>query len=232
MSECDHLLRRRTAAVHFTAMAVRDTLERWLVGAPTPPQEDADDAAPLVRRTEMELARVGDAAEAMRALLVSQEHERSEVLRVLALLPEPLNALPRLAAQQDTFGEMIGQALVQARQRDATMDATLGRIVDGMAQHTEVSGLIQQQLDLNLQAANSVADGTARLTEAVQELARSNRDGTELLSELVRQTRASTELRARSEHTLRGWMIALLSVSAGLILAALVIAWLAIGQRA
>lgn len=213
-------------------MPVRDTLERWIIGTPSSNEESAQDPQPLMRRTATELARVGDAAEALRSLLLSQEQERTEVLRVLETLHEPLSALPRIAGQQDRLGETIAQALVHARQRDATIDATLSRMVDGIGQQTEVSGLIQQQLDLNLQAANGVADGTARLTEAVTELTAANRHGGEMLAELVRQTREVSETRVRNEMSLRGWMLATLCMSAGLMIAALILGWLVLSHRA
>lgn len=211
-------------------MSVRDTLERWFVGTPVPADsaQDPRDPQPLMRQTATELARVGDAAEALRVHLSAQDHEREEVLRVLASLPEPLSALPRIAAQQDRLGETIAQALVHTRQRDSAIDATLSRIVDGITQQTEVSGLIQQQLDLNLQAANGVAEGTARLTEAVTELSASSRQGTELLLQLVNQSRELVEKRARSEQSLKGWMLALLCASAGLMIAALILGWIAL----
>ena len=126
---------------------------------------------------------------------------------------------------------MMAQALVHAKQRDAGVDATLHRLVDGIAQQTEVSGLIQQQLDLNLQAANGVAEGTKTLTEAVNELALSNRQGTELLSRLIEQSRETADARTRGDRSLKGWMIALLCASAGLTISALILGWIALSQR-
>jgi len=213
-------------------MPVRDTLERWIVGTPPISEQTENDPHPLMRRTATELARVGDAAEALHALLQAQERERTEVLRVLETLHEPLMALPRMAGQQDRLGDTIAEALLHTRQRDATIDNTLSRIVDGISQQTEVSGLIQQQLDLNLQAANGVADGTARLTDAVTELTTAQRHGTEFLAELVRQSREVAEARAKDEHSLRGWMIALLSMSACLMVAALILGWIALSRPA
>ncbi|MBX3354993.1 MAG: hypothetical protein KF724_04770 [Phycisphaeraceae bacterium] len=211
-------------------MAVRETLERWIVGDAPESADTPSDPAPIMQRTAMELERVGDAAEALRTILIEQERERTEVLRVLQTLPEPLSALPRLAAQQESFGDMIGQALVHARQRDAQVEASLGRIVDGISQHTDVFGLIQQQLDLNLQAANGVADGTAQLTEAVQSLTASHREGTNLLAELVRRSQELGAVRERNERVQRAWMMALLGMSGLLIISALILGWMALSR--
>lgn len=200
-------------------MAVRHTLERWFVGEPGSDEPASDSMPMLPSSAGMDLARLGEAADAIRSHLEAQAREHHEVLNVLASLSEPLASLPRIASQQDRLGETLGQALLHARQRDAGIDATLGRIADGLSQQTEVTGLIQQQLDLNLQAANGVAEGTTRLTEAVTELASSNQQGTEFLSRLVEQTRTLTEERGRAHRSMRMLLIA--AVSLGFVAVAL-----------
>ncbi|MBM4111948.1 MAG: hypothetical protein FJ253_01030 [Phycisphaerae bacterium] len=205
-------------------MAMRERFERWFVGEQ--PVDEERSVAP-VSPTIVELTRVGEIAESLRAHLAMQENERTEVLRVLASLPEPLAALPRMAAQQDRLGETIGQALVHARQRDTNIDATLSRIVDGISQQTEVTGLIQQQLDLNLQAANGVAEGTTRLTEAVTELASSSRRGTQLLEALVEKATSLSESAAKERQAAHRWRFVVIALAATTVVLAVVIALLA-----
>ncbi len=194
-------------------MSVRARLERWFVGDSSDGDGVPASSAPAPP-TMLELARVGEVADALRTHLATQESERAEVLRVLTALSDPLAALPRMAAQQDRLGETIGQALVMARQRDANIDATMARIVEGIAQQTEVAGLIQQQLDLNLQAANGVAEGTTRLTEAVTELAASSRRGTELLSTLVEQSRLAADSGASAVRSAQRWLVVTVALGA------------------
>lgn len=190
---------------------MRETLERWIVGEPAAP----DALAPRLPAPgpPLELERVSELAEAIRTQLAAQDREREQIVSLLASLSEPLSALPRIASQQDRLGETLGQALVHAKQRDAAIDATLSRIVDGLTQQTEVAGLIQQQLDLNLQAANGVAEGTTRLTEAVTELASSSRQGTDLLSRLLEQTRCLAEDRAKAQGTVTRLLFTTLAVA-------------------
>lgn len=203
-------------------MSVRERLERWFVGdAPGDADGEHAVAAPS---TALELARVGEMADAIRMHLSSQEAERTEILRVLASLSDPLAALPRMAAQQDRLGETITQALTHARQRDSQLDATLSRIVDGIGQQTEVAGLIQQQLDLNLQAANGVAEGTTRLTEAVTELASSSRRSTDLLASLVEEAKAMSVSGAQARKAAQRWMIAVIALGTATAVLAIVVA--------
>ncbi|MFO0894475.1 MAG: hypothetical protein U0574_05900 [Phycisphaerales bacterium] len=205
-------------------MGVWTAIGRMLVGeapepAPPPPEERENG---LARLPAVDMTQVTDALRDFQAHMRAQEAERAEVLRILHLLPEALAALPRIAAQQDRLAEILGQSLAQARQRDGAIDAALARIADGIGHQTEVAGLIQQQLDVNMQAASGVAEGVSRLSQAVTDLAAGSRRNGELLEGVVSRAGEQDARHERSQRALRVWLLAVLA-AAGLVLATAVV---------
>ncbi len=120
---------------------------------------------------QVQTRRVPDAAAVATAItelaerLHNDERERENIMPLLQRLPESLQALPEIARQQSRLGEAIATALVQSRQRDQSIESILERIAQGVGQQTDTFSLVQQQLDLNHQASQSIAEAVATLAK-------------------------------------------------------------------
>jgi len=180
-------------------------------------------AAPL-RRTA-DAAAVADAFIAISEHLRQDDAERRNVIPLLEKLPESLQALPEIARQQARLGEAIGSALVQQRMRDQNIEETLRRIADGVGRQTDTFGLVQQQLDLNHQSAQRVADGVTSLSQGVGEMSTGQRRNADALQAILDHTRSHDQEMQRVQGRLHLWLVFATSIAAGSLIACLLLAW-------
>ena len=205
-------------------MSVLATVKRLFVGpwrssahAPSRPAPDA--------------AAIADALVAIGAHLREQDAERRSVLPLLERLPENLQSLPEIARQQARLGEAIGSALVQQRIRDQGIEEILRRIAEGVGHQTSTFGLVQQQLDLNHEAAQRVADGVTSLSQGVGELSTGQRRNADALMQMLEQVRAHDAAIERVTARLQAWMLFATCIAAGSTLACLLLAWAMMSGR-
>jgi X-X-X-Leu-X-X-Gly heptad repeat protein len=176
-------------------------------------------------RTVPDSAAVADALITIAGHLRTESEERRSVMPLLERLPESLQSLPEIARQQARLGEAIGSALVQQRMRDQSIEEILRRIAEGVGQQTSTFGLVQQQLDLNHEAARRVADGVTSLAEGVGELSTGQRRNAEALNQMLDQARAHDAAIDRVTARLQLWLVFATSVAAGATIACLLLAW-------
>lgn len=202
-------------------MGLLAIMKRLFVGSPqgaTTAGVDAQHAGP-------------DAAAVAAALLSIAEHlrrdaeERRTMMPVLERLPDSLQALPEIARQQARLGEAIGGALVQQKLRDQSIEEILRSIAEGVGQQTSTFGLVQQQLDLNHQAAQRVADGVTSLSQGVGELSTGQRRNADALQSIVDQAAQRDVAMQRLAERLQVWMVFSTAIAAGSLLACLTLAW-------
>ncbi|MFM7806354.1 MAG: hypothetical protein ACKPEA_00310 [Planctomycetota bacterium] len=168
---------------------------------------------------------VADALIAIADHLRRDAEERRSVLPLLERLPESLQSLPEIARQQARLGEAIGGALVQQRMRDQNIEETLRRIADGVGHQTDTFGLVQQQLDLNHQAAQRVADGVTSLASGVGELSTGQRRNADALTGMLEQVRSHDQAIDRLVSRMQVWLVFSTSIAAGSLIACLLLAW-------
>lgn len=170
-------------------------------------------------------AAVADALIAIATHLRTEDTERRSVLPLLERLPESLQSLPEIARQQSRLGEAIGSALVQQRIRDQGIEEILRRIAEGVGQQTSTFGLVQQQLDLNHEAAQRVAEGVTSLSQGVGELSTGQRRNADALLQMLDQFRAHDTAIDRITARMQVWLVFATSVAAGATIACLLLAW-------
>ena len=193
-------------------------MRRLFVGSP-----EVQEAAP-VRHTP-------DSSAVATALIAIADHlrhdatERLSVLPLLEKLPDSLQSLPEIARQQARLGEAIGSALVQQRLRDQSIEDTLRRIADGVGRQTDTFGLVQQQLDLNHQASQRVADGVTSLSQGIGDLSTGQRRNADALQGILEQTRSHDEAMERVQGRLHLWLVFATTIAAGSLIACLLLAW-------
>jgi X-X-X-Leu-X-X-Gly heptad repeat protein len=168
---------------------------------------------------------VADALIAIADHLRRDAEERRSVVPLLERLPESLQSLPEIARQQARLGEAIGGALVQQRMRDQTIEETLRRIAEGVGHQTDTFGLVQQQLDLNHQAAQRVAEGVTSLASGVGELSTGQRRNADALVGMLEQVRSHDQAIDRLVSRMQVWLVFATSIAAGSLIACLLLAW-------
>jgi X-X-X-Leu-X-X-Gly heptad repeat protein len=198
-------------------MTVLATMRRLFMGPP--PVERTPAPKPP------EPAAVANALMAMADHLRAEEADRRAILAVLERLPASLQSLPEMARQQARLGEALTTALVQQRARDQTIEDMLRRIAEGVGHQVDTFGLVQQQLDLNHQAAQRVADGVTSLSGGIGELATGQRRNADALESILQQAREREEALERIQGRLHLWLLAATGVAGGSLLACLLLAW-------
>ena len=160
--------------------------------------------------------------------LHEDERERENIMPLLQRLPESLQALPEIARQQAKLGEAIATSLVQSRQRDQSIESILERIAQGVGQQTDTFGLVQQQLDLNHQAAQRIAEAVATLAQGVGDLSSGQRRNSDSLVGLLDRMRDRDESIGKIQGRLHLWLVFSTAVACGSMIACLLLAWAAI----
>jgi len=203
-------------------MTVLATMRRLFMGPPPAERVPAPKAP--------EANAVATALLAMADHLRAEEADRRAILAVLERLPASLQSLPEMARQQARLGEALTTALVQQRSRDQTIEDMLRRIADGVGHQVDTFGLVQQQLDLNHQAAQRVADGVTSLSGGIGELATGQRRNADALQSILDQARQRDEALERIQGRLHLWLVVVTGIAAGSLLACLLLAWALIAR--
>jgi hypothetical protein len=183
---------------------------------------------------QVQTRRVPDAAAVATAItelaerLHDDERERENIMPLLQRLPESLQALPEIARQQAKLGEAIATSLVQSRQRDQSIESILERIAQGVGQQTDTFGLVQQQLDLNHQASQRIAEAVATLAQGVGDLSSGQRRNSDSLVGLLDRMRDRDETVGKIQGRLHVWLVFSTAVACGSMIACLLLAWAAI----
>jgi X-X-X-Leu-X-X-Gly heptad repeat protein len=201
-------------------MGLLAIMKRLFTGAPAAP---AQDVAP--ERTGPDAAAVANALLSIAEHLRRDAEERRSMLPLLERLPESLQTLPEIARQQARLGEAIGGALVQQKLRDQGIEEILRRIAEGVGHQTSTFGLVQQQLDLNHQAAQRVADGVTSLSQGVGELSTGQRRNADALQAIVEHADRRDAAMQRLTERLQVWLVFCTAIAAGSLLACLLLAW-------
>ena len=205
-------------------MTVLATMRRLFLGPP--PAERVPAPKPP------EPAAVAHALLAMAEHLRIEEADRRAILAVLERLPASLQSLPEMSRQQARLGEALTTALVQQRARDQTIEDMLRRIADGVGHQVDTFGLVQQQLDLNHQAAQRVADGVTSLSGGIGELATGQRRNADALQAILEHAGRREESMERLQARLHAWLLTVTGIAAGSLLACLLLAWALISRSA
>ena len=199
-------------------MSLLASMRRLFTGPAEPPKDAS------TRRTA-DAAAVADALVAIAEHLRLDSQERRDMLPLLEQLPQSLQTLPEIARQQARLGEAIGTALVQQRARDQSIEDILRRIADGVGRQTDTFGVVQQQLDLNHQAAQRVADGVTSLSQGVGELSTGQRRNADALQGILDHTREHDSEMQRIQGRLHLWLVFATSIAAGSLIACMLLAW-------
>ena len=213
----------RRRALHSRAMGLLAIIKRIFVGAPD--AGPASDSLPATERAMPDASAVADALISLAEHLRRDGEERRSMLPLLERLPENLQSLPEIARQQARLGEAIGGALVQQKLRDQSIEEILRRIAEGVGNQTSTFGLVQQQLDLNHQAAQRVADGVTSLSQGVGELSTGQRRNADALQAIVDQAAQRDAAMQRLAERLQVWLVFCTAIAAGSLLACLLLAW-------
>lgn len=189
-----------------------------LLGPPEEPE-------PVHARRVPDAAAVATAITELAERLHEDEQDRQNIMPLLRQLPESLQALPEIARQQARLGEAIATALVQSRQRDESIESILQRIATGVSQQTDTFGLVQQQLDLNHQAAQRIAEAVATLSQGVGDLSSGQRRNSDALVGLLDRLRERDETVGKIQNRLHLWLLFSTAVACGSMIAVLLLAW-------
>ncbi len=140
--------------------------------------------------------------------LDEQSASADQMITLLEKFPDALSALPELNRQSTRLIEIAAEAQQHAQTRDGVMNKTLNRIGDATEKHTEVLGLLQQQLDSNGQTSQRMNVTLDSFQQVLSEMSASSAKSVEVLSKMAkaserREFRISTTL-AKSQK----WMIA------------------------
>jgi hypothetical protein len=157
--------------------------------------------------------------------LHDDDHDRQTIMPLLQRLPDSLQALPEIARQQARLGEAIATALVQSRQRDEAIEGILERIASGVAHQTDTFGLVQQQLDLNHQAAQRIAEAVATLSQGVGDLSSGQRRNSDALVGLLDRLRDRDEKIGKIQNRIHLWILFSTALACGSLIAVLLLAW-------
>ena len=113
---------------------------------------------------------------------------------------------------------MVGDYLGHAKRRDDALNGTLNGISESTRRHTEVLGLLQQQLDSSGRSTDVLTDQLGDFHEALTALAGSNARTTAVMGELAQSNEAReielTSMLARTQKWLLGAMICCAAMSA------------------
>jgi hypothetical protein len=153
--------------------------------------------------------------------LDTQTQQTDRLIECLSRLPEALEALPQMNRQNARLFEIVSEYLGSARRREDALNSTLDGIGESTRRHTEVLGLLQQQLDAAGRRTEVLTDQLGDFHDALAALAGSNARTTAVLSELAQtnETREVelTHLLARTQRWLLGAMICCAAMSAAAI---------------
>jgi len=153
-----------------------------------------------------------------------QSERAEQLLTLMERMPTALESIPEMNRNTHRMLETINDAQHHARQRDVTLNSTLDRIGSASERHTEVLGLLQQQLDASEQATIRISDTLGEFRQVLSDMSSSTSQQVDVLSRMARATekrelRITTTL-ARTQK----WMIAAMIFCGLVTLAALGVA--------
>lgn len=140
--------------------------------------------------------------------LEKQVERGDTLLRYMERLPAALDALPEINRQNARLLEIITEHLKHAGRREEALNHTLNGLTDASSRHTDVLGLIQQQLDANNQTSGTLLENLASFRDALGELASSNAQTTSVLRDMTKGNDAREREMAQMLGRTQRWMIA------------------------
>lgn len=156
--------------------------------------------------------------------LDDQRGSTERLLTLMERLPTALGALPEMNRHCNRLLETVTEAQQQARRRDESLNQSLTRIGVASERHTEVLGLLQQQLDANGRTSERITETLDSFRLVLSDMSSSTSQQVDVLS---RMARASEKRELRITATLartQKWMIAAMIFCGGVTLAALGVA--------
>lgn len=195
---------RHNGAAHDSA---GDRAEPGRFRALAPSAQNLDEVMSLVRNISTHLE--------------GQTERTDRLIECMARLPAALEALPEINRQNTRLLEIVGDYLGHARRRDDALNGTLDGINESSKRHTEVLGLLQQQLDAGSRSTDLLTDQLGDFHEALASLAGSNARTTTVLSDLAQSNEDRemelTRMLARTQRWLLGAMVCCAAMSAAAI---------------
>jgi hypothetical protein len=153
--------------------------------------------------------------------LEGQTERTDRLIDCMSRLPAALEALPEINRQNARLLEIVGDYLGHARRRDDALNGTLSGINEASMRHTEVLGLLQQQLDASGRSTDALTDQLGDFREALSALAGSNARTTTVLSDMAQSNEHRefelTRMLARTQKWLLAAMICCAAMSAAAI---------------
>lgn len=156
--------------------------------------------------------------------LETQTRRTDTLIECMERLPAALDALPEINRQNSTLLEIVNEYLGHARQRDDTLNKTLGGITNASERQTEVLGLLQQQMDHNNQSSHELKLGLVDFKDAISQLAGTNRRTTTVLSEMNESNESREQALTQMLSRTQKWMIASMVCCAAASLTAIAVA--------
>ncbi|TVQ52165.1 MAG: hypothetical protein EA377_10925 [Phycisphaerales bacterium] len=176
-----------------------------------PPRPELIEARPSKPRNLAELQRGYDEIMGLvRKIgdhLDSQSERTERLVELMDRLPETLDALPEINRQNARLLEVLTEHLTQVKSREDNLTSTLQRMSNASNHHTEVLGLLQQQLDQNGRASQQMTETLSGFREALTGLAGTNTRSADLLSKIAENSQErESQLITMFERSQR-WMM-------------------------
>lgn len=147
--------------------------------------------------------------------LEAQNKQTDQLLEHLERLPRALDALPEINRQNARLIEIVSEHLDHARRREGALNDTLSGLSESATRQTEVLGLLQQQLDTNSHATETLVDHLGGFREALGDLAATNERTAKMLGHLSSSSeRRENELSAMLASTQKWMMAAMIGCAA------------------
>ncbi len=139
--------------------------------------------------------------------LDSQSQRTERLVELMDRMPETLDALPEINRQNARLLEVLTEHLSQVKSREDNLTSTLQRMSNASDHHTEVLGLLQQQLDQNGRASQQMTETLGGFREALSGLAGTNTRSADLLSKIAENSQErESQLITMFERSQR-WMM-------------------------
>lgn len=160
--------------------------------------------------------------------LEAQNKQNDQLLEHLERLPRALDALPEINRQNARLIEIVSEHLDHARRREGALNDTLAGLSETATRQTEVLGLLQQQLDANSHASESLSEHLGGFRDALGDLASTNERTAKMLNHLsVTNERRENELTTMLASTQK-WVIAAMIGCAATSATAIIVAAIAL----
>lgn len=202
---------------------IESKLQRPRNGAVSDASNDRHDSARIraLAPTAQNLDEVMSLVRNISTHLEGQTERTDRLIECMSRLPAALEALPEINRQNARLLEIVGDYLGHARRRDEALNGTLSGINESSMRHTEVLGLLQQQLDASGRSTDALTDQLGDFREALTGLAGSNARTTSVLTDLAQSNEMRelelTRMLARTQKWLLAAMVCCAAMSAAAI---------------